>query len=208
MRMQSETGESNKRSHIVKTAGKLFLERGFEGTSMGEIAAAGAGSKGTIYGYFRSKEELFVAFMSEEIKARANLTFEPLRDAEGPKKTLRALGRRLIRLLTDPTTSALFRVVVHEAPHFPDIGRMFNEVGPKAAKQRLADYFDLCIEQGKLEIEDVPMAVEQFIMLCHARIMQEFWFGLRGAPSDQEIDRTVNAAVSTFLAAYATDRCD
>jgi AcrR family transcriptional regulator len=207
-RMQSETGEGDKRSHILKTAGKLFLERGFAGTSMGEIAAAGAGSKGTIYGYFRSKEELFVAFMSQEVQARATLTFDPLRAGHGPRRTLMELGQRFIRLLTDPTASALFRVVVHEAPHFPEIGRMFNEAGPKPAKQRLADYFDRCIEQGKLEIDDVPMAVEQFLMLCQAGIMQEFHFGLRPAPSGPEIDRSVKAAVTTFLAAYATDRCD
>lgn len=206
--MQSETAESDKRSHILKTAGKLFLERGFAGTSMGEIAAAGAGSKGTIYGYFRSKEELFMAFMSQEIKARASVTFEPLRDADGPTKTLTELGRRYIRLVTDPTTSALFRVVLHEVPHFPEIGRMFNDAGPKAAKQSLADYFDRCIEQGALKIDDIPMAVEQFLLMCQACIWQDFLFGLRGAPTDKEINKTVKAAVSSFLAAYATDRCD
>jgi TetR/AcrR family transcriptional regulator, mexJK operon transcriptional repressor len=206
--MQSDSADGSKRSHILKTAGKLFLERGFARTSMGDVAAAGAGSKGTIYAYFRSKEELFVAFMSEEIQARVTLTFDPLRDGHGPKKTLTELGHRYIRLLTDPTTSALFRVVVHEAPHFPEIGRMFNEAGPKPAKQSLADYFHRCIEQGKLSIDDVPMGVEQFLMLCQARIMQDFHFGLRGAPTEEEIEKSVAAAVATFLAAYGTDRCD
>jgi AcrR family transcriptional regulator len=206
--MQSETAESDKRSHILKTAGKLFLEHGFAGTSMGKIAAAGAGSKGTIYDYFRSKEELFVAFMSKEIQARATLTFNPLSDAQEPKETLTELGCRFVRLLTDPTTSALFRVVVHEAPHFPEIGRMFHEAGPKPAKQRLADYFNRCIEQRTLKIDDVPMAVEQFLLMCQACIWQDFLFGLHGAPTDKEINKTVKAAVSTFLAAYATDCCD
>ncbi|MFG1428822.1 TetR/AcrR family transcriptional regulator [Roseixanthobacter glucoisosaccharinicivorans] len=200
--------ESDKRSHIIRTAGKLFLDRGFAGTSMGDIAAAGAGAKGTIYGYFRSKEELFMAFMTQEIQARASMTFDPLQEADGVRKTLTDLGRRYIRLITDPTASALLRVVIHEALHFPEIGRMFNDAGPKAAKHRLADYFKICIEQGKLKIDDVPMAVEQFLFLCQARIMQDFLFGLRGAPADREINKSVKAAVSTFLAAFATDRCD
>ncbi|MDV3480078.1 TetR/AcrR family transcriptional regulator [Sphingobium yanoikuyae] len=200
--------ETDKRTHILKTAGKLFLERGFAGTSMGEIASGGAGSKGTIYTYFRSKEELFLAFMTEEIKARASMTFDPLQSAEGVRKALTDLGHRYVRLLTDPTTSALFRVVVHEVPHFPEIGRLFNDAGPKAAKRRLADYLDGCIERGKLKIDDVPMAVEQFLMLCQARIMQDFLFGLRGVPTEQDIDKSVKAAVSTFLAAYATGDCD
>lgn len=206
--MPKETVETDKRTHILKSAGKLFLERGFAGTSMGEIASAGAGSKGTIYSYFRSKEELFLAFMTEEIKARASMTFDPLQSAEGVTRALTDLGHRYVRLLTDPTTSALFRVVVHEVPHFPEIGRMFNDAGPKAAKQRLADYLGGCIERGKLKIDDVPMAVEQFLMLCQARIMQDFLFGLRGVPTEQDIDKSVKAAVSTFLAAYATGDCD
>lgn len=206
--MQSDIAERKKRSHILKTAGKLFLQHGFSGTSMGEVAAAGAGSKGTIYGYFRSKEDLFRAFMTEEIQARATLTFDPLIGAHGLRKTLTDLGYRYLRLLTDPTTAALFRVVVHEAPRFPEIGKMFNEAGPKPARQRLADYFYSCIEQRKLSIDDVPMAVEQFLMLCHARIMQEFQFGVRAAPTDAEIEATVAAAVATFLAAFGTDRSD
>jgi AcrR family transcriptional regulator len=52
--MLSEAVENDKPSHILKKAGKLFLERGFAGTSMGQIAAAGAGAKGTFYGHFRS----------------------------------------------------------------------------------------------------------------------------------------------------------
>lgn len=206
--MQAENGEGDKRSQILKTAGKLFLERGFAGTSMGEVAAAGAGSKGTIYSYFRSKEELFVAFMSEEIQARATMTFDPLRDARGPKEALPEVGRRFLRLLTDPITSALFRVVVHEAPHFPEIGRMFNEVGPRLARQRLADYFNRCVAQGKLEIDDASMAADQFLMMCQARIWLDFLCGIRGAPTDQEVDKSVKAAVSTFLARYATNLCD
>jgi AcrR family transcriptional regulator len=206
--MQTESVESDKRLHILKTAGKLFLERGFAGTSMGEIAAAGAGSKGTIYSYFRSKEELFMAFISEEIRTQSSMTFEPLRNANGLKATLTEVGQRFVRLVTGPTPSALYRVVVHEAPHFPEIGRMFNNAGPKAAKQLLADYFNDCIEQGKLKIDDVPMAVEQFVVLCQAGVYQEFLFGVRDVPTDQEIAKNVKAAVSTFLAAYATDRCD
>lgn len=206
--MLGDVVESDKRSHILRTAGKLFLERGFGRTSMGEVAAAGAGSKGTIYSYFRSKEELFKAFMSEAIQARVSGAFEPLTEIEGIRATLIELGHRYLRLITDPTVSALFRVVVHEAPHFPEIGEMFNEAGPKPAKQRLADYFEQGIEQGKLEIPDIPMAVEQFLMMCQARIVQDFWFCIRGAPTEAEIDKAVGAAVSTFLAAYATDRCD
>lgn len=57
MRVRTEA----KRDAILEAAAEVFLEAGFEGASMSQIAARAGGSKRTLYGYFPSKEELFVA---------------------------------------------------------------------------------------------------------------------------------------------------
>ena len=56
MRVRTES----KREAILEAASHVFLESGFEGASMAEIAARVGGSKATLYGYFGSKEDLFV----------------------------------------------------------------------------------------------------------------------------------------------------
>ena len=58
--------ESSKRRQILDGARKVFLELGFDGASMGEIARAAGVSKGTLYVYFPDKAGLFAAIVEEE----------------------------------------------------------------------------------------------------------------------------------------------
>jgi AcrR family transcriptional regulator len=199
--------QTDKRAHILKVAGETFLEKGFAGASMSDIAKAGAGSKGTLYTYFVSKEELFEEFMATEISARASLTFDLPEQANDPVHVLKQLGCRYLELITDPIVSSLLRVVIAETVRFPRIGQLFNAAGPKAAKTKLAHFFGKCVANGSLVIDDVPMAVEQYMMLCQAGIMQDFLFGVRTAPTKEDIDRTTDAAVATFMATYSVTRC-
>ena len=63
---RAENEDSAKRRQIVTGARTVFLDRGFEGASMGEIARIAGVSKGTLYVYFQNKEQLFCAIMDEE----------------------------------------------------------------------------------------------------------------------------------------------
>ena len=58
--------DSSKRRQILDGASKVFMEFGFDGASMGEIARAAGVSKGTLYVYFDNKEQLFQAIVQEE----------------------------------------------------------------------------------------------------------------------------------------------
>src|SRR5512138_467816 len=63
--------EGPKRRQITDGACRVFLERGFDAASMGEIAREARVSKGTLYVYFKSKEELFEAIVEEQCNAQA-----------------------------------------------------------------------------------------------------------------------------------------
>lgn len=196
--------QTDRRAHILDVASRVFLKEGFAGASMGDIAKAGAGSKGTLYTYFSSKEEMFEELMAAEIEQRARVTFELPEHADDPEQVLTDLGVRYLQLITEPTVSALLRVVIAEAVRFPKIGHLFNEVGPKAARNKLAGFIDRCVADGRLvEIEDASMAAEQFMRLCQAGFMQDFLLAIRPEPTMAEIERTVAAAVRMFMAAYS-----
>lgn len=198
--------QTDKRAHILQVAGRTFLAKGFAGASMSDIAKAGAGSKGTLYTYFASKEELFEEYMATEISVRANMTFDLPEHSNDPVHVLKQLGCRYLELITDTLVSSLLRVVIAEAVRFPRIGQLFNEAGPKAAKTKLAHFFEQCVADGTLVVDDVPMAVEQYMMLCQAGIMQDFLFGIRTAPTKEDIERTTDAAVATFMATHSPRR--
>jgi len=71
------------RQAIVTAAVKLFAERGYEQTSMEELAREAGIGKATIYGYFATKSEIFVAFLEEEVE-HAFAELDAKLDAEAP----------------------------------------------------------------------------------------------------------------------------
>jgi AcrR family transcriptional regulator len=74
---------SAKRRQILDGACKVFLDWGFDGASMGEIARAAGVSKGTLYVYFADKCRLFEAIVEEEVERRQlAFYFDPACDAK------------------------------------------------------------------------------------------------------------------------------
>src|SRR6187549_461246 len=84
--------DSSKRRQILDGARKVFMDLGFDGASMGEIARASRVSKGTLYVYFADKNRLFEAIVEEESTEQGKIAFnfDPARDVE---TTLREFGR-------------------------------------------------------------------------------------------------------------------
>src|SRR5215203_2975809 len=96
--LQPADEDSSKRRQILDGASKVFLDLGFDGASMGEIARAAGVSKGTLYVYFDSKEKLFEALTIEEKKTLAEVLFQL--DGEDPDvaAVLRRLGESYLKL--------------------------------------------------------------------------------------------------------------
>src|SRR5579863_8801536 len=91
-----------KRRAIMQVARAAFLARGYAATSMSEIAAKLGGSKGTLYNYFRSKEELFEALMAETCQGQAAAAFDriaPIGEGRGVRDSLIELGLSLMEFL-------------------------------------------------------------------------------------------------------------
>src|SRR5579871_4719106 len=74
---ESQRSDARRRA-ILEVGREVFLAQGYAAASMSEIAAKLGGSKGTLYNYFRSKEELFGALMTEVCAAQAAVYFDPL----------------------------------------------------------------------------------------------------------------------------------
>ena len=67
--------ESSKRRQILNGARKVFMDLGFDGASMGEIARSAGVSKGTLYVYFADKSRLFEAIVEEEALEKGQVEF-------------------------------------------------------------------------------------------------------------------------------------
>src|SRR6187551_2857078 len=90
--------DSSKRRQILDGARKVFMDLGFDGASMNEIARSAGVSKGTLYVYFADKNRLFEAIVEEEVleQGKAAFNFDPARDVG---TTLRDFGQAYIQML-------------------------------------------------------------------------------------------------------------
>ena len=74
--LPATTDDSAKRRQIIEGARTVFLAQGFDAASMNDIARAAGVSKGTLYVYFKSKEDLFEAIVEEQGAAQAERVFQ------------------------------------------------------------------------------------------------------------------------------------
>ncbi len=137
-----------KRRQIMDGARAVFLSDGFDGASMNDIARAAGVSKGTLYAYFDSKEQLFEALIREDRSQQAERLCSLPVDRSDPRALLGALGHRLIEVMTRPETIAHVRVVIAATAKFPRLGRAFYEAGPLYGTQKLAAQLDAFVEFG------------------------------------------------------------
>jgi AcrR family transcriptional regulator len=194
--------ESSKRRQILDGACKVFLDLGFDGASMGEIARAAGVSKGTLYVYFADKCRLFEAIVEEEVHERRQLAFyfDPACDI---KTTLRRFGEAYIGILCRPRGGSAARMVFAIAERMPEIGRRYYALAVQKTVNCLAEYLDGRVKQQELVIDDCQLAAMQFMLMCQASLFLPFIYQVAPAPSQERITRVVNDAVRTFLAAHA-----
>lgn len=83
------TDKQEKRNQIIEAAVKVFARLGFPNTKMLQIAQTAGIGKGTIYEYFRSKEELFIAVINAYMKEMDNQIARRVRKVNDPVEKLK-----------------------------------------------------------------------------------------------------------------------
>jgi AcrR family transcriptional regulator len=193
--------DSSKRRQILDGARKVFMDLGFDGASMGEIARAAQVSKGTLYVYFADKCALFEAILEQEALQYGQVVFnfDPGRDAE---TTLKEFGRAYIHLLCRPGGGSAIRTVMAIAERMPDVGRRYYARVLDKTINRLSDYLKTHAASGDLTMDDCDLAASQFMELCKASLFLPFVFQAAPAPSEERMTEVVDSATRMFLAAY------
>jgi AcrR family transcriptional regulator len=193
--------DSSKRRQILDGARKVFMDLGFDGASMGEIARSAAVSKGTLYVYFADKSRLFEAIVEEEMLEQGKVTFnfDPARDVT---TTLTEFGQAYIGMICRPGGGSAIRTVMAIAERMPDVGRRYYEHVLAHTINRLAGYLDDHVKRQELAIDDCQLAASQFLLMCQATLFLPFIFQAAPAPTAERISQVVGSATRMFLARY------
>jgi AcrR family transcriptional regulator len=194
--------DSAKRRQIVEGARSVFLARGFDAASMMDIAKAAGVSKGTLYVYFKNKEELFAAIVQQECCTHAEGAFKLDPDDNDVEALLTRLGVSYLAFLCSPEKASSLRIVAAIADRMPEIGKAFYETGPAWGIGLLKAYLDAQVRAGILVIEDTEVAAAQFLDACQSTLFKPVLFNFAPPPSAERVRHVVGIAVRTFLAAY------
>src|SRR5262245_5946582 len=198
-----KAGDDNaKRRQILDGARPVFLARGFDAASMGEIARAAGVSKGTLYVYFENKEELFEEIVGAECRAQAEQIFDFDPDNHDVGAVLTRLGVAYVKFLVRPEGLSPMRTVVAMAERMPEIGRHFFETGPAHRVGQLAAYLEAQVAAGVLDIDDCEVVAAQFLDAAQATLFKPSLLNFSAPPTDARIEHVVAIAVRAFLAAY------
>lgn len=209
--IEGEGRTPRKRRAIVAAATEVFLQHGYVGASMDEVAAKAGVSKQTVYKQFENKERLFAEIVlgtSEQLlDGLAQAYAETLDGATDAREALRALARRFLDSLTTSSVLQLRRLVIAEADRFPDVcGRWFT-VGFEGSLEMLGEALTRLTERGLLrELPDPTLAAYQFAGLVMYKPMNRAMFaGTAAAPVEGELDKLADQATEVFLAAYGLE---
>jgi AcrR family transcriptional regulator len=179
---------------------------GFEGASMVEIAARVGGSRATLYGYFNSKEELFIAVTH----GTARTHFAPIFAALGQEvdddleQVLQRFGEKVLAVVCQQEAIQARRAVIAESGR-SDIGRLFYEGGPKKGLTELAGFLELQMQKGRLRKADPEVAARHLTALLDSETVTPCLLGLEGALSRKDLREATRRALQAFLGGYAPE---
>ncbi len=193
-----------KREQILEVAGATFLELGYGRTSMAEIATRVGGSKATLYGYFQSKETLFLAIIQRRAEQYVLPAMVHLVESteEDVRLALQRFGEQFVAFSCTTEAVAAYRITVSESAH-SDIGLAFFEAGPKRASEALSHYFVGAMNRGQLRKADASVAAFHFFaLLTHGELWQRHFMREPPAITRAQIKRVVERGVDAFLNGY------
>jgi len=106
------------RQEILRTAARLFQQKGYDATSMNDVAAALKLSKGGLYHHFQSKDEILFEIMNHAMEITQERVLNPVSGIPDPEERLRALIRLHIEVVLSPRDREI-TVMLHENHPLP-----------------------------------------------------------------------------------------
>jgi AcrR family transcriptional regulator len=148
-RKQARPGE------ILEAALSVFAEKGFAAARMEDIAAKAGVTKGTIYLYFPSKEEVFKSLAREHVSQTLVQAAEKAKKYEGSIfDFLRLFYTGFIDIVLNSDVAVLPKIIIGEAGNFPELARFWRDEVIEKAAGMMSAIIDRAITHG--EVRDIP----------------------------------------------------
>ncbi len=184
-------------ARLIEIAAGMFMERGFDATTIDAVAEAASVGKATLYARYKDKGELFAAVFQRQIDRWLAVSAPDEVPAGRAEDVLVALGRRMVAAALTPEAIAINRIVSAQASRFPLLARMVHREGWQRSNASIAIVLDHLVREGQIAVDDLELAADLFIGLVAGRLTRLAMLGIETDP--EQIDRRIGAAVSLFL---------
>ena len=190
-----------KKDAILNAAMQAFLDAGYDRTTLEHIARAAEVSTGTLFKHFPTKAKLFGGIMERAWT-------ETVDDLAGPSggsvaDELQRIGLDYADRLGQAETVALFRVIIAEAPRFPELGQQLYERGKAPYLERLEQFMSDAAEKAALEPRDSwAIPAREFLGMVNDQLFWPRLLIVDFTPTQATSVEVVDSAVATFLSRY------
>jgi len=176
-------------AELLEAALTLFVEKGFAATRSEEVAKAAGVSKGTLYLYFPSKEELLKAVIQHFMGTEIETGIQEAAAAEGPiAEVMETLLVNWWRRIYEGPASGVFKLMITEVRNFPEIGEFWVERVVAPGQAIVSGLIRRGIERGEFEVEDVAAAVHTILMPMILECVHKHSFVACGIGKDMALD--------------------
>jgi AcrR family transcriptional regulator len=202
---KERAGEVEER--ILDAARKVFLERGFEGASIEEIAEAARSGKPTIYARFPGKGALFTAVVMRTIAANLEHLKAYTPTGATIEQRLESVAVTVLEWILGSDSIGLMRVAIAEAPRFPDLASSVYAMARERGGQAVARLLAEAAQSDKLDAlpafapEHVATTTQLFQDLVILPLAMRALFGERLKQLHAEIELHATRSIALFLAA-------
>jgi TetR/AcrR family transcriptional repressor of mexJK operon len=154
-----------KRERIHRAAQILFMQHGFEATSMDAIAVAAEVSKPTLYRYYQNKEALFIAVLEQlavghlSESALLALRDRPMHNLSTLEQALTLWAQETVKNITHPMYIGLVRLLIAELPRFPHLGSLFAQAVPQQGGAFLKGILESARQHGVIVVDDLELVM-------------------------------------------------
>lgn len=187
---------------IANAASELFVELGFQATTLDKVAQRAKISKLSIYRHFDSKEALFSAAIAAHCRQ-----FAPLALSEGvggsAEDQLVAVGSSLLRTLLSPDVSSVEAMIMADKTNQKSLSKLHYEAGPAHVIAQIEALLSRLHAKAALNVPDPLQSARLFAALFKGSdLLIAARFDEARAKDDREIESYCRSAVAMFIAAH------
>jgi len=184
---------------ILAAAMAVFAERGFAGARLEEIAARAGVSKGAIYLYFATKEDIFRAAVEQVFAPNIAAVREMLAAHPGPfPDLLNLIIGRILALMSGTSAGGVAKMVIGEARNFPELARVWHDRMASQAIEGLAGAVAAAQARGEVRAGDPRLFALQIVAPLLVGVIWRETFTPIGAP-DMDLERIAAQHIEVLM---------